>query len=282
MNFVYICFIVLLIIFLYPSFGTHLKRSLNLDQLALINKGKILVEMLSGPLQYRSDVNYKEFSKIWRQLLEWQGKHGIPIKEALVQLRKVLIMDLRSEKKKQQILRSCMFQGISIIIIEILFALIAISQSILSLNLMEVLALLLWQLMGLFVLLFLANWFGELLFKDLKAYLEEILKFSVLIRSGFSISQIVSKLSWNKLEQIKERNLKKRSEELKNRVELWKNRGIGLKDWLQDEMNEIEFLEENNFELYQQKLRFFSFFTLVIFFLSSFLYLIFKISAGIV
>lgn len=282
MNFFYGILIILSILILNPDFQALIKFTWQGNSKKKLAHARSIIDALSKNQSFDPSLSYKEFNSLWRQLLDWQRELGASIRESLIALRKILMIDLRSEEKRLQLSRQTLLQGLTIFGMEFLFGAFAAFNGLLKIEERTILMAILWQGLGFAVLNLSATCIARATFSDLDRYLAALLKLGVLTHSPLAITQILAHLDWDSFDSIKEGVIAQRVEELKHRLELWQKRGSGIKDWIQFELAEMHFLQEQFMEIYQQKLKVLSFFVLVCFFLSTFLYLVLKMSLQIV
>jgi len=241
-----------------------------------IRSGQLLLEAFSTPLNFRPEYQYKNFTKNWGQLLEWQRKLGAGIKSPMQELRKQLIQDLRIERKKTKLLSSTLFQALGISFMTLSFSFTLISLNLIDLSIGEFLILILWQVIGLYLLRHSSHFLQEKLFNESDIFRQTLVQLLIFSSAGLPASQILQQLPWSKLRKCKSTEIVQKINSLETQFELWKKQGIELKLWLQEQFEESLFFTQFQLEKFEESLGLLSFLTLVLFFLSTFLFMVFQ------
>ena len=241
-----------------------------------IRSGQLLLEAFSTPLNFRPEYQYKNFTKNWGQLLEWQRKLGAGIKSPMQELRKQLIRDLRIERKKTKLLSSTLFQALGISFMTLSFSFTLISLNLIDLSIGEFLILILWQVIGLYLLRHSSHFLQEKLFNESDIFRQTLVQLLIFSSAGLPASQILQQLPWSKLRKCKSTEIVQKINSLETQFELWKKQGIELKLWLQEQFEESLFFTQFQLEKFEESLGLLSFLTLVLFFLSTFLFMVFQ------
>jgi len=267
------CTFLLLSFILFVASSKALLRPLKRTD---IRSGQLLLEAYSTPLNYRPEFQYKDFTKNWGQLLEWQRKLGAGMKAPMQELRKQLIQDLRIERKKSKLLSSTLFQALGISLMTLLFSLTLISLNLIQMSMSKFGLLIFWQGLGIYLLRYCSHFLQERLFWESDLFRLTLVQLLIFSSAGLPASQILQQLPWPKLRTCKSSEVIQKIGSLETQFELWKNQGIELRQWLHEQFEESLFYTQFQLEKFEESLGLLSFLTLVLFFLSTFLFMVFQ------
>lgn len=247
-----------------------------------IQVGKKLLEAFSTPLQFQPHLKYKDFTQNWGQLLEWQRLLGVGVKAPLLELKKQLIQDLRMERKKKKLITNTLFQALSISFMTLLFTMTLIGLHLITLSVAKIIFIIVWQIIGLIILKSGTQRLQRNFFFEADHFHLALVQLLIFSNAGLPISKILNQLPWKSLNKFKKAEFCQKRESLKKRVELWKNQGLELKQWLQEQFDESLFCSQIQLEEFEQSLAILSFMILVLFFLSTFLFIVYQMVSQVV
>lgn len=143
---------------------------------------------------------YKFYSDIIWALVKLKREHGVNIKVPCLELRKAAQKDYRKEKRIYEELSGLMFQYICIGIFTWFFIFSVQTTLSVHFDLIQLGLLLIWQLFGLVVGLFLFKFLRERLFSSVGQFFYSAYIFRALIMVSRPVSEVISS---SRLEKIK-------------------------------------------------------------------------------
>ncbi len=220
---------------------------------------------------------YKFYHELMESMVKWAKTTGINLKPILKELRGALSQDQKFEKKVSAFFYHAILQVSAIFILSwsYYFLLVYYTQKRLSGE--ELLVVLLWQLVGFSIYLYGLTIYKNRFIGIYFQVLTKLYQFNSFYSAGVTLtvalteSKVIHSLECHAGSEI--RHLKVKLESLLNEV---RARGVNIRAELAEMVEEIWFLIELRYEKFAQLMQVLKVAILLLFFVSSYFYLIYK------
>lgn len=230
-----------------------------------------LAQMGQGNREERGLPSYKFYSGLITTLLEVMRRFGGTTKEALLFLREGLQYDLQFEKKISELRNGTFFQMFIMASITwgfIYFALMITQTQISQTKLLGIFS---WQLMGFLLLPFLINSLRKRYFSDIGQVWKTLYVLKSLERMPLSRSEVLRLSDLQELEGLKNKKLLPIIQKIKRLGQDCLKLGKSYDSDLKNLMEELRFMENWHFSLFEKRLTGIKLLLLGFFFLPSYL-----------
>lgn len=230
-----------------------------------------LAQMGQGNREERGLPSYKFYSGLITTLLEVMRRFGGTTKEALLFLREGLQYDLQFEKKISELRNGTFFQMFIMASITwgfIYFALMITQTQISQTKLLGIFS---WQLMGFLLLPFLINSLRKRYLSDIGQVWKTLYVLKSLERTPLSRSEVLRLSELQELEGLKNKKLLPIIQKIKRLGQDCLKLGKSYDSDLKNLMEELRFMENWHFSLFEKRLTGIKLLLLGFFFLPSYL-----------
>lgn len=220
---------------------------------------------------------YKYFTKLMERILKITKIYGVSWHLAGETFRNILASDLKWERKIQQEFKSGLFQVFCLVFFIWIFIIMS-QKSLPEYNDMTKFKtfILVYQLMGLFIYVKMANHLRFNIFKSFEGLAFSVQTLRSLLVVGINFKKLIELSKFAELNQKFKNPLAHIFERLELSVKFWKEQGISPKEELDRLLLELSFAQEIILGQLAQKLMVLKFFVMSIFFLGSYLLYLFK------
>jgi hypothetical protein len=219
--------------------------------------------------------SYKFYSEVVEILLSLARKMGGSYQDSLLFLRAGLQADRQFEKKMREIVFSCWLQMGIIVAITWGFIFGALFIVDVKISIFKLIAIALWQLLGIFALPFLLNFYRLKYFSDIGKIWKILYILNSLVKVPLSRTEVLTMAGVGILKDIKQKSLSHIVERLKQTCQRTLQFGGSYEEDVSSLMEELRFQEKWHFELFEKRLMVIKLGLMAIFFLPSYLAFIF-------
>jgi len=222
-------------------------------------------------------INYKFYSQLIEQILNFSRKYGGQYQEGFLFLREGLRLDQQFEKKMKEIKLSSYFQILLIFTITWSFVLTVSYSANLRLSWNNYLGILCWQSLGLVQFPFWIKFLRKRYFHDIGLFWKILYSLRSLSNVPLARSEIFRLSELFRIEEIKQNSLIHLVQKLKRICEDTLKKGHPYDQEVKGIMEELRFIEKWHCELFEKKMGALKLLILSVFFLPSYLVFIFFI-----
>ena len=250
-----------------------------LGQRFVLNKGQVLLfylqELESGFSESTITLpRYKFYTDLILKLLDYGRRFGAPIKKLLREIRSGLARDERFDRKLGREFWGGIIQLCLITFITWLFIYMSVLLVKAPLNYLFLFLIILLQLSGFIFYISFFKWWRHKLFAPLSHYFGSLYILRSLSEVGVAMRSCLAEAAIDQLLQRDVKLLKYVNKHLRQVVNDWQKKGSPIRQELAELVEELWFLQEQQFVAFNKRLVALKFSILICFFLSAyFLYL---------
>lgn len=221
--------------------------------------------------------HYKFYSEIIETLLSLARRMGGNYQESLLALRDGLQSDQQFEKKLKESRLGCWLQMIMVMVLTWVFVVASLTLVNVRVSGMKLVAIALWQTLGLALLPWLMIYYRRKYFSDIGLLWKMLYVLMSLARVPLSRSEIFAMAGIQDLSKINQKNLLPLTEKLKNTCREALRGGGSYEGEVRYLMEELRFQEKWHFTLFEKRLSIIKLSLMSIFFLPAYLSFIFML-----